>query len=452
MRRRQALKWLGGGTLALAGGVAGRYLLLPPPPSATLQSVDQLAVQLVNSMDVETRSLACVEYDHPLRQYHNRGVNGGGVAARSLTWEQRGLVTDLLYAGLSGVGRDRIPDEFFLKWPGVQLTNVLVCGNPSQPPYQLVLTGPHLNLRLGGQSREAVAFGGPQVYGDQRGNGRPGLPGNLYRYQFETAQRLFVSLPRSQQQLALLPSAPIQTQIELQGTAGVFAGISVATLAPDHRAMVRTLIDAMVSTYPPDDVAYAWQCLDNNGGVDNLSLAYYQDGEVDNSGQYQIFRLEGPAAVFYFRGAPHVHAFINVAMNGDVPLSVGELLGQNPVVRTGEAVKRLFERALCAHTGCDHAFYPADSVVGRLPAGPIRAGDIYTLESWQERIVIGEIRGSDLRASLGFKPERSRIYAIATTRYGASQLGQLLVTRKSGTLLRDATVAYLRTHDLTSAA
>ena len=442
MRRRDVLKWVGGGSVALVGG---RYLFLPPAPSTTLQSVDELAVQLVDSLDADERRTAVVDYDHPLRQYHNRGVNAGGIAARKLSWEQRGLVTDLLHAGLSGNGRSRIPEEFFLDLPGIQLVNLLVCGNPRRPPYQLIMTAPHLNLRLGGKSREGVAFGGPQVYGDQRGDGKPGLPGNVYRYQLALAQQLFTSLSAQQQQQALVARAPIQTQIELQGPEGIFPGIPVQQLAAEQRRAVRELIDAILSTYAHEDAAYAWQCLDHNGGIESLSLAYYRDGEIENSGQYQIFRLEGPAAVFYFRGAPHLHAFINVAMD-PAPLSVGELLTHNEAPLADVAVKQLFERSLAAHAGSEHAFYPAGSVVGRLRAGPVRSGDIYNLESWQEAVILAEIRGSELRVPLDFKPDPARTYEVATTRYGLERLGRVARWRRYDTLLRDATIAYVRQH------
>ena len=82
------------------------------------------------------------------------------------------------------------------------------------PCRRRVLTGPHLNLRLGGRSREGAAFGGPLVYGDQRGNERPGLPGNVYRGQLEAAARIFERLEPDQREAALLPTSPIQTQIE----------------------------------------------------------------------------------------------------------------------------------------------------------------------------------------------------------------------------------------------
>src|SRR5687767_3016722 len=163
MNRRTALK-IGASLTALAGtGIYGGYHLLPPWPSRTLEPVDTLAQRLYIGLDDEQRAETCVVYDHPLRQYHNRGVWGGGRSIfLGFDREQRSILTDLLYAGLSVEGRERIPKEFFTNWSGVQSMRVLICGDPTSPPYQVVLTAPHLNLRLGGKSREGAAFGGPQ--------------------------------------------------------------------------------------------------------------------------------------------------------------------------------------------------------------------------------------------------------------------------------------------------
>jgi hypothetical protein len=458
MNRRRVLK--AGATLGalMAAGAYGRYRLLPPRRSKVLASVDDLARRLFAGLDASTREEVCVDYDHPFRQYHNRGVSGGGLSIFSggFSREQRGILTDLLHAGLSEAGRERVPNEFFSCIAGVHTMKVLICGDPFEPPYQLVLSGPHLNLRLGGKSREGVAFGGPQVYGDQRGDGRAGLPGNLYRYQLELAQRLFHGLDPGQQREALLETAPIQTQIELQGRAGAFGGTPVATLSAASQALVRELVDGILSTYPPRDVVYANECLERNGGLGALGLSYYADGEVERSGQYQIFRLEGPAAVFHFRGAPHVHAFVNVAMDGEAPLSVGETLGENQEVLEGGGVKALFERAMRARTGADLACYPADSVVGRLRRGTIRTGDIYTLESWQDHVVVVEVRGARLAREQtermladGARVDPARLYSVATTGAFASESAERLgsaESRRGGELLRDATIAYLREH------
>ena len=116
MDRRTALK-LGAQLGVLGGvGVAGGYQLLPPSPSRELDHVDALPRRLFASLDAEQRADACIPYDHPLRQYHNRGVWGGGRdVIFGFSRRQRRVLTDLTYAGLSPEGRTRVPDEYFLR-------------------------------------------------------------------------------------------------------------------------------------------------------------------------------------------------------------------------------------------------------------------------------------------------------------------------------------------------
>jgi hypothetical protein len=333
---------------------------------------------------------------------------------------------------------------------------VLICGDPTMPPYQIILTGAHVNLRIGGKSSEGVAFGGPQVYGDQRGNERVGLPGNLYRDQFLFAQRLLQGLDDGRKKLAFLEEAPVQTGIEIQGPHGSFPGIPVADLTPEGKAVTRELVERIFSTYPPNDVNYARECLLENGGTDALFLSFYQHGEDGDIPEGQVFRLEGPAAVFHFRGYPHVHAFLSVAMDGSAPLSVGEPLGNNREWLDQVGVKALFETALRTETGADLAYYDESSVAGRLRPGLIRSGDIYSLESWQETAEVVEVRGANLSAMMmaalrerriAAQPEK--VYRIATTSYVARELQDKLGRidlRRPERMLRDLTVDYLRSH------
>jgi hypothetical protein len=457
MNRRTALKFGAGLGVASGIGLLGGYELLPPAPSAELERVDALARRLYLTLDPEQRADTCAPYDHPLRQYHNRGVLGGG---RDILFgfsrRQRRILTDLMYAGLSEEGRSRVPEEYFTRWSGVHAMRVLICGDPAVPPYQIVLTGNHINLRLGGRSREGAAFGGPQVYGDQRGNERLGLPGNLYRDQFLLAQRILRNLDASKKKLAVLEEAPVQTGIELQGRQGSFPGIAVSGLGLEDKALARELVERIFATYPPDDVAYAGACLQANGGLDGLFLSYYQHGEDGAIAEGQVFRLEGPGAVLYFRGYPHVHAFVNIAMDGDAPLSSGESVGENPTWLDRAGVKALFETAMRTETGAELAYYPEHSVAGRLRPGLIRSGDIYSLESWQEAVEVVDVHGSNLSSTMVAQlatpergPDRAKTYAIATTTYAASevqaQLGRI-EGRRRGSMLRDLTVAYLKRH------
>src|SRR4026208_1498781 len=111
------------------------------------------------------------------------------------------------------------------------------------------MRGLHYNGRFGGASREGAAFGGPQVYGDQRGNERPGLPNNVYREQFVRARRLFGGLDAATQQRAMLERAPVQTGIELQGPRGVFPGVPIADLDAGHQAPAGTPGGRLVATH-----------------------------------------------------------------------------------------------------------------------------------------------------------------------------------------------------------
>jgi hypothetical protein len=254
----------------------------------------------------------------------------------------------------------------------------------------------------------------------------------------------------------MLERAPVQTGIELQGPRGVFPGVPIANLNAGHRALAQTLVERIVATYATGDVAYALACIKANGGVDRMSLSYYARGEDGAIPDAQVFRLEGPGAVLYFRGYPHVHAFINIAMDPDVPLSSGDLLADNPAWLDATGVKALFEAAMRIETGADLAYYPEDSVAGRLRPGPIRSGDIYTLESWQESVEVGDVHGSVLQwtplSTLAQSAiDGTKMYKVATTRYGVDRLRDELSPLESPQprgLLRDLTIAYVTRHGL----
>ena len=56
------------------------------------------------------------------------------------------------------------------------------------------------------------------------------------------------------------------------------------------------------------------------GSGDACNLAFYQEGQLAK-GEYDNWRLEGPSFVWYFRGSPHVHVWVNVADDPGVALN-----------------------------------------------------------------------------------------------------------------------------------
>ena len=74
----------------------------------------------------------------------------------------------------------------------------------------------------------------------------------------------------------------------------------------------------MLEPYRNADSEDVQACLKKQGGLDKCSLAFYQDGDIGDDGVWDNWRLEGPAFVWYFRGSPHVHLWINIGDSPDV--------------------------------------------------------------------------------------------------------------------------------------
>ncbi|MGC1275606.1 MAG: hypothetical protein WBC44_18005 [Planctomycetaceae bacterium] len=65
--------------------------------------------------------------------------------------------------------------------------------------------------------------------------------------------------------------------------------------------------------YRDADRAEVDRCLTAQGGLEECRLSFYETGDIGENKVWDNWRLEGPAFVGYFRGAPHVHVGVNVA-------------------------------------------------------------------------------------------------------------------------------------------
>jgi len=69
----------------------------------------------------------------------------------------------------------------------------------------------------------------------------------------------------------------------------------------------------LLEPYRQEDRDDALACLTAQGGLDRCSLAFYRDGDLGDDGEWDNWRLEGPAFVWHYRGEPHVHVWVNIA-------------------------------------------------------------------------------------------------------------------------------------------
>ncbi|MBM3999970.1 MAG: hypothetical protein FJ297_10610 [Planctomycetes bacterium] len=57
--------------------------------------------------------------------------------------------------------------------------------------------------------------------------------------------------------------------------------------------------------------------MEKAGGIDGLHAAFYKQGDLGSDGVWDIWRVEGPAFVWHFRGARPVHAYVHVGLLGE---------------------------------------------------------------------------------------------------------------------------------------
>ena len=81
------------------------------------------------------------------------------------------------------------------------------------------------------------------------------------------------------------------------------------------------MLGLLVEMYRKSDSDEAMECLTKQGGLDACSLSFYSDNDIGKDGVWDNWRLEGPSFVWYFRGSPHVHVWVNVADDASVELN-----------------------------------------------------------------------------------------------------------------------------------
>ena len=101
--------------------------------------------------------------------------------------------------------------------------------------------------------------------------------------------------------------------MQLRQAGEALPGISGRDLSSDQKAVLRRSLEAVLARYRKEDVAEAFEILEAGGGLDALHVAFYRSGDLGNDQVWDVWRLESPTVVRHFRGAPHVHAYINVA-------------------------------------------------------------------------------------------------------------------------------------------
>jgi hypothetical protein len=294
-------------TAAVLLAPAFRAVHAAPSRASAAESV---VGELYESLSASQRSEVCRPFDDALRSkvHANWHVTKPLIGQDFYTDSQRAMIQKIVRNLTSTEGYDRIVKQMDDDDGGLTAYSMAIFGDPSSKQMEWVLTGRHLTLRADGNSLEKMAFGGGIVYG----HGEETSPKeNLFYYQTKKVNEVFAALDADQRQKALLAKIPEESKIQPR-TNEEIPGLEVGAMKEDQRRVLVSALQTVLAPYRSEDSQEAMQLLEAAGGINKLRLAFYREGDLESDSVWDNWRIEGPRSVIHFRGAPHVHAYINI--------------------------------------------------------------------------------------------------------------------------------------------
>jgi hypothetical protein len=280
---------------------------------------ETLVATLYKSFTDAQRASLCFPWDNPLRTDvdNNWHITDQKIAA-FLTPDQNQMVKEIFLGLHSPEYAETVYQQVVHDSgkAGFGDSSIAMFGEPGTGKFEFVITGRHCTRRCDGDSTEGAAFGGPIFYGHAAAgfNEPADHRGNAYWYQARRANEVFQMLDGKQRDIALLGSGRMEQgaeTVKLRGTDDGLPGIAVGDLTPDQKTHVRMVMGDLLAPFRKADSVEALKDIED-AGFDKLHMAFYKNQDIGNDGVWDVWQIEGPQMVWYFRGAPHVHVWVNV--------------------------------------------------------------------------------------------------------------------------------------------
>jgi hypothetical protein len=280
---------------AVAAGFLGSALA--ETKAATSETLVQ---QLYGSLDEAQRKALCFGWSHPRRLMVDNNWH--------ITPQK---IRDVLKADLwRQFDQDNKGDG------GFGSASIALFGEPGTSQFEFVLTGRHCTRRCDGDSEKGAAFGGPIFYGHaaQGFNEKPDHPGNAYWYQAKRANEVFQALDGKQREAALLAESRDEDgndTVKLTGKTKGLEGIRLSEMSADQKDLVRKVLADLLKPFRQSEAEESMKYIEA-GGFDNLHMAFYKNQDVGKDSVWDVWQIEGPNMIWYFRGDPHVHCWAHI--------------------------------------------------------------------------------------------------------------------------------------------
>jgi len=329
LNRRKFLETTTAAAVAVGTGVGAATTA--SAEAAAKVTAETLVGRLYKSFSQQQRNDVCFDWNHTDKR---RGLlrtfvaNNWNVTKREInddfySDEQRDLITQVFESIVHPDWHQRYYQQLEDDCGGFgNEQSIAIFGKPGEGKFELVLTGRHMTLRCDGNSADHVAFGGPIFYGHApQDNEDPKHTDNVFWSQAVAANDLYKMLDGRQQKQSHVGKTPREQAVAFRGKQGQFTGLPVTDMSSDQKEHLQTVLSTMVEPYRQNDRDEAMQCLKAQGGIDACHLSFYTDKDIGDDKVWDNWRVEGPSFVWHYRGAPHVHVWVNVADSADVQLN-----------------------------------------------------------------------------------------------------------------------------------
>ena len=314
--RRSFLRNSAGAAAAIS---AGAGLPLIGAEAKKPASSETLVKTFYGSLTENQKGAMCFPFDHKLRLKVDNNWLITKSKVDSFTKDQQAMIKEIFMGLHSEEYAQKVYDQVESDSGDSGFEGgsaVAIFGNPGTGKFEFVLTGRHCTRRCDGDSVDGAAFGGPLFYGHAADGFREGADhkGNAYWYQAVRANEVYEMLDGKQRKQALLGKSRGEhgnKTIELSGKKTGLDGIRVGDLSGDQKGHVRKVIGDLLAPFRKNDSAEAMKHVEA-GGIDNLHLAFYKEENIGDDEIWDVWQIEGPNMISYFRGKPHVHAWLHI--------------------------------------------------------------------------------------------------------------------------------------------
>ena len=307
----------GGAALASAGS-----LLLDS--NATFAKTDvskgpqseTLVTTLHKSLTDEQRKAICLPFDHALRSKVDNNWHINKTRVSQFSKDQQAMIREIFLKLHSPDYADKVYDQVEHDG-GFNKGSIALFGKPGSGKFEFVYTGRHCTRRCDGDSVEGIAFGGPIFYGHAAGSfyEKADHKGNAYWFQAKRANELYQALDGKQRKVALLDKRSRGERgnktIQTKGSTKGLEGLPASELSPDQKGLLGKVLGGLLAPFRKKDADEAMKLIEAND-LNKLHLSYYKKENIGEDEVWDVWQVEGPKMIWYFRGKPHVHVWANI--------------------------------------------------------------------------------------------------------------------------------------------